>query len=150
MRDPESFRIALQAAETGHLVLSTLHSRNATSTIERVVDMFPAEQQAQIRSQLADFFLLVLSQRLVMKKDRSGQVLATEKLINSYKIRNLIREGKTHQIRSQMQLPGEEYSSIDVSLARLTLDGLITPEEGAKHADNVSFYQETIKGKVPR
>jgi twitching motility protein PilT len=150
MRDPESFRIALQAAETGHLVLSTLHSRNATSTIERVVDMFPAEQQAQIRSQLADFFLLVLSQRLVMKKDRSGQVLATERLINSYKIRNLIREGKTHQIRSQMQLPGEEYSSIDVSLARLTLDGLITPEEGAKHADNVSFYQETIKGKVPR
>lgn len=147
MRDPESFKIALTAAETGHLVLSTLHSRNATSTIERVIDMFPADQQTQIRSQLADSLLLVLSQRLVMKKDRSGLVLAFEKLVNSYKIKNFIREGKTHQIRTQMQLPGEEYSSIDISLIRLTLDGLITAEEGSKHADNLTFYLDGIKGR---
>ncbi len=147
MRDPESFRIALQAAETGHLVLSTLHARNATSTIERVIDIFPAEEQAQIRSQIADSLLLVLSQRLVMKKDKSGPVLAYEKLVNSYKIKNFIREGKLHQIRSQMQLPGEEYSSIDVSLIRLTLDGIITAEEGAKHADNLTYYQDGIKGR---
>jgi len=150
MRDTESFRIALQAAETGHLVLSTLHSRNATSTIERVIDIFPAEEQPQIRTQLADSLLLVLSQRLVMKKDRSGPVLAYERLVNSFKIKNFIRDGKTHQIRSQMQLPGDEYSSIDVSLIKLTLDGMILPEEGLKHADNAAFYQDSIKGKAPR
>ncbi|MBI5848158.1 MAG: PilT/PilU family type 4a pilus ATPase [Nitrospirae bacterium] len=147
MRDPESFKIALQAAETGHLVLSTLHSRNATSTIERVIDIFPPDQQSQIRSQLADSLLLVLSQRLVMKKDKSVPVLAYEKLVNSYKIKNFIRDGKLHQIRSQMQLPGEEYSSIDVSLIRLTLEGLITGEEGSKHADNLTYYQDGIRGK---
>ena len=150
MRDPESFRIALQAAETGHLVLSTLHSRNATSTIERVIDIFPAEQQPQIRMQLADSLLLTLSQRLVMKKDRSGLVLAYEKLLNSFKIKNFIRDGKTHQIRTQMQLPGEEYSSIDVSLARLASEGLISVEEGMKHADNLAFYQEAVRGKVTK
>lgn len=147
MRDPDSFRIALQAAETGHLVLSTLHSRNATSTIDRVIDMFPAEEQIQIRTQLAESLLLVLSQRLVMNKERSGLALAYEKLINSYKIKNFIRDGKTHQIRTQMQLPGEEYSSIDVSLVRLTLDGLITAEEGSKHADNLTYYHDGIKGR---
>ncbi|MDA8433045.1 MAG: PilT/PilU family type 4a pilus ATPase [Nitrospiraceae bacterium] len=147
MRDPESFRIALQAAETGHLVLSTLHSRNATSTVERVIDIFPADQQPQIRSQLADCLLLVLSQRLVRKKDGTGLALAYEKLTNTLKIRNFIREGKTHQIRSQMLLPGEEYSSIDVSLAQLCLEGRITQEEGLKHCDNASFYREMVKSK---
>jgi len=150
MRDPESFRIALQAAETGHLVLSTLHSRNATSTVERVIDIFPAEQQPQIRMQLADSLLLTLSQRLVMKKDRSGLVLAYEKLLNSFKIKNFIRDGKTHQIRSQMQLPGEEYASIDVSLARLANEGMISVEEGLKHADNLAFYQEAVRGKITK
>ncbi|MBI3377444.1 MAG: PilT/PilU family type 4a pilus ATPase [Nitrospirae bacterium] len=147
MRDPDSFMIALQAAETGHLVLSTMHARNSTSTVERVVDMFPSHQQAQARNQLADSLLLVLAQRLVLKKDKSGPILAYERLINTYKIKNFIRDSKTHQIRTQMQIPGEDYSSIDVSLARLCLDGKITAEEGAKHADNLSFYQEMIKGK---
>lgn len=146
MRDPESFQIALQAAETGHLVLSTLHARNATSTIERVIDMFPPHQQNQIRNQLADSLLLVLSQRLVMKKDRSGPVLAYEKLINTMKIRSLIRDGKTHQIRSQMQHVGEDYSSIDVSLARLCIEGEITAEEGARYVEDPAFYQNMIKG----
>ena len=147
MRDPESFQIALQAAETGHLVLSTLHSRNATSTIERVIDIFPPYQQNQIRSQIADSLLLVLSQRLITKKDGSGLVLATERLINTLKIKNFIRDAKTHQIRSQMQVPGEEYSSLDVSIAGLCLEGEISPEEGAKHADDLTFYQHYIKNK---
>lgn len=150
MRDPESFKIALQAAESGHLVISTLHSRNATSTIERVIDIFPSDQQAQIRSQLAESLLLVLSQRLVMKKDRSGPVLAYEKLVNTFKIKAFIRDGKTHQIRSQMQLPGEEYSSIDVALGRLCQAGVITAEEGAQHCDNMSFFQDQLRGKVGR
>lgn len=150
MRDPDSFRIALQAAETGHLVLSTLHSRNATNTIERVIDIFPPHQQAQIRNQFADSLLLILSQRLVTKKDKSGVVLAYERLANTHRIRNFIREGKTHQIRSQMQIPGEEYSSIDISLAKLCVDGEITAEEGLKHADNTPFFQDMIKNKTIR
>lgn len=145
MRDPDSFNIALQAAETGHLVMSTLHARSATSTIERVIDIFPPHQQPQVRMQLADSLLMVLSQRLVMKKDGDAPVLACEKLINSYKIKNFIREGKTHQIRSQMQLPGEEFSSIDASLARLCTEGAITEEEGAKHADNIPYYHEMVR-----
>ncbi len=147
MRDPESFEIALQAAETGHLVLSTLHSRNATSTIERVIDIFPPHQQPQIRTQLAESLIAVISQRLVLRKDKTGSVLAYERLLNNLKIKNFIREGKTHQIRSQMLVPGEEYSSIDVSLARLCLEGKITAEEGSKHADNVAFYQDSLRGK---
>lgn len=147
MRDPDSFKIALQAAETGHLVLSTLHSRNATSTIDRVIDIFPADQQAQIKTQIADSLIMILSQRLVMKKDRSAPVLAYEKLVNSFKIKNFIREGKTHQIRSQMQLPGEDYSSIDVSLAKLCIAGTISLDEGLKHADNPAFFQDTVRSK---
>ena len=147
MRDKESFKIALEAAETGHLVLSTLHARNSTSTIERVIDIFPGDEQEQIRSQLADSLQLIISQRLVMKKDNSAPVLAYEKMANSFKIKAFIREGKTHQIRSQMQMPGEDYSSIDVHLAKLTIEGIITPEEGAKHVDNLAFYTETINKK---
>jgi twitching motility protein PilT len=82
-----------------------------------------------------------------MKKDRSGPVLACEKLVNSYKMKTFIRDGKTHQIRSQMQLPGEEYSSIDVSLARLCQEGRITVEEGTKHSDNTAFFLDMVKGK---
>lgn len=150
MRDSDSFQIALQAAETGHLVLSTLHSRNATSTIERVIDIFEPHQQPQIRSQLAESLLIVLSQRLVAKKDKSGVVLAYEKLKNSYKIKNFIREGKSHQIRSQMQSTSEEYIPIDMSLARLCSEGKITYDEGLIHADNINFYQEMVKGKGSR
>ncbi len=150
MRDPESFRIALQAAETGHLVLSTLHSRNATSTIERVIDIFPADQQAQIRYQFAESFLLIFSQRLVNKKDGSGMVLAYERMSNSYKIRSLIRDSKTHQIRSQMQTPHEEFSSIDISLARLVINGTITQDEGMKHADDPNFFLNTVKARAVR
>lgn len=147
MRDPESFRIALTAAETGHLVMSSLHSRNATSTVERVIDMFPPHQQQQIRAQFADSLILVFSQRLLLKKDRSGLVLAYEKLENSYKIKNSIREGKAHLIRTQMQAFPDEYIPIDVTLARLCNEGKITAEEGLAHADNVSYFQELVKGK---
>lgn len=140
MRDLESFSIALQAAETGHLVMSTLHSNTATSTIERIIDIFPAYQQQQIRVQLAESFLLVLNQRLVPLRDGSGRVLAYEKLINTYRVKNLIREGKAHQIRSLLQQSTEDFLSIDHSLARLFLDGKITYETGLKFCDNQSFF----------
>lgn len=142
MRDPESFAIAIQAAETGHLVLSTMHSNTATSAIERIIDVFPPQQQQQIRVQLAESFSMILNQRLVQKKNSSGVVLACEKLVGSVRSRNLIREGKTHQIRSMLQQSAEEYESIDIALARLFKEDKISLEAGLKYCDNVVHFKQ--------
>jgi len=150
MRDAVSFRIALQAAETGHLVMSTMHSRNATSALERIIDTFPIEEQTQIRNQLADLQFLILSQRLLPEKNGMGLVLAYERLLSTNKVRKFIRENKTDQIRTQMQLQAEEYRSIDVALASLCIADRIDFEDGARHADNVSFYRERVKNRVIR
>jgi twitching motility protein PilT len=88
---------------------------------------------------------MVLSQRLIPDKSKAGLVLAYEKLVNSYKIRNLIREGKTHLIRSQMQHTSDDYVSIDVNLAKLCIEGRIAVSDGERHADNPSFFQELVK-----
>lgn len=150
MRDPESFAIALQAAETGHLVLSTLHSSTATSTIDRIIDIFPPEKQQQIRVQFAENFLLILNQRLVPQKNGAGRVLAYEKLINTYRVRNLIREGKTHQIRSMLQQSTDDFLSIDHCLARLCIEDRITIETGVKLCDNPIFFNELVSRKALR
>ena len=102
MRDLETIQIALTAAETGHLVLATLHTTNAPSTIDRIVDVFPSSQQQQIKVQLADVLQGIISQRLVTTIDNK-RTLALEILINNQAIKNLIREGKTHQIYNTMQ-----------------------------------------------
>jgi twitching motility protein PilT len=142
MRDPESFAIAIQAAETGHLVLSTMHSNTSTSAIERIIDVFPPQQQQQIRVQLAESFVIILNQRLVPKKDKTGSILALEKLIGSVRSRNLVREGKTHQIRSMLQQSAEEYESIDISLARLFRENKISLETGLKFCENVVHFKQ--------
>jgi twitching motility protein PilT len=142
MRDPESFSIAIQAAETGHLVLSTMHSNTSTSAIERIIDVFPPQQQQQIRVQLAESFVMILNQRLVPKKNQTGTVLALEKLIGSVRSRNLIREGKTHQIRSMLQQSAEEYESIDIALARLVKENKISLETGLKYCENVVYFKQ--------
>jgi twitching motility protein PilT len=149
MRDPESIAIALTAAETGHLVISTMHSLNAATAIDRIIDIFPANQQHQVRMQFADAFLFVLSQRLVARKDGHGRILAHEKMINSFRMRNLIRDEKTHGIRSLMQVKSDDVSSIDISLAQLCRDGMITLEDGLKYADNPRYYQEQATSKKP-
>jgi twitching motility protein PilT len=135
MRDPESFAIAVQAAETGHLVLSTMHANSTTTAIERIIEIFPPEKQQQMRMQLAEAFLLVLNQRLIPRKDGEGRALAYEKLANSPRIRNMIREGKTHQIRSIFQHSAEEFSSLDASLNALVKRGVISMEEGIKYCE---------------
>lgn len=145
MRDAESIAIALTAAETGHLVISTLHSQNATTAVDRIIDVFQEHQQHQVRLQFADSFLLVFAQRLVPKKSGKGRILAFEKMVNSYRVRNLIREGKTHNIRSFMQVVADDLSSIDQSLAKHCRDGEITFEEGLKYADNASYYKDLTK-----
>jgi twitching motility protein PilT len=145
IRDAASCAIALQAADTGHLVMSTLHSSSSTSTIDRIVDLFPPNQQSQIRLQFADNFLLVLNQRLVTPKNGAGRILAYEKLINSHRIRNLIRESKTHQIRTMiMQHSANDFVSIDHSLATLAISGKISRETGQHYCDNLAFYNDLV------
>jgi twitching motility protein PilT len=142
MRDRETFEIALQAANSGHLVLSTVHSDNATSIIERVINMFEPHEQSLIRMMLADSLLLSISQRLIPLKARQGRILAMEKFINSSRMKNLIREGKTHQIRSQMQAGTKDYASIDMALADLAKRGLIKFDEGLVYAEDPQFYRD--------
>ena len=103
MRDLETITTALKAAETGHLVLATLHTRNAYQTIERIIDVFPGPQQQQIRVQLASSLVAVFSQRLLPRKRGHGRVAAVESLIVSQAVRNLIRENKVHQMVSFIQ-----------------------------------------------
>lgn len=103
MRDLETIQIALQAAETGHLVFATLHTNDAPTTVDRIIDVFPAEQQQQVRIQLGAAIQGVISQRLFRRTDRPGRIAALEILVATSAVRNLIREGKTHQLMSNIQ-----------------------------------------------
>ena len=102
LRDPEALTVALQAAETGHLVISTLHTRDAVTTINRILDMLP-ERRAQLQVQLADCLLGIVSQMLLKKRDGSGRIAAWEVLLNNSAVSNLIREGRNHQIHSYLE-----------------------------------------------
>jgi len=142
MRDPESFAIALQAARSGQLVLSTINAHTTTAAIERIIEAFPPEQQGQIRVQLAESFLLIFGQRLVQRLDGKGRILVYEKLVNSGRVKNLIREGKTHQIRTVLQ-SADDFEPFDASLSRLAKGGKISPVEALKYADNPSFIKSS-------
>jgi twitching motility protein PilT len=128
MRDPETISTAVTAAETGHLVLSTLHTNTAGQTVDRIIDSFPADQQTQIRIQLADSLLGIFSQRL-LPRISGGLIPAYELLINNNAIANLIREKRTHEISSVIET-GSEEGMIDVnrSLAALVRKGEVTVE----------------------
>ncbi|MEW6770777.1 MAG: type IV pilus twitching motility protein PilT [Bacillota bacterium] len=130
MRDLETTAITLTAAETGHLVLATMHTPNAALTIDRIVDVFPAHQQGQVRIQLAGVLQGIIAQQLLPRADGKGRVAAVEVLIATPAVRNLIREGKTHQIPGVIQT-GTRYGmqSFDQSLRTLHARGLITREE---------------------
>jgi twitching motility protein PilT len=147
IRDAESSAIALQAADTGHLVIATVHASTAASTIERIINLFPPDQQHLIRTRIADSLLFVLSQRLVPLHNNESRVLAYEKIINSYSMKNLIREGKTHQIKSQMMTGTEEYSSLESALAKLFLSDLIKFEQGLLFSENKQFYKDLTKSR---
>ena len=132
MRDPETIGIALTVAETGHLVFATLHTNDAAQAIDRVIDVFPAEQQAQIRVQLGASLQAVVAQRLVPRV-AGGQVAAFEVLIATNPVKNLIREGKTHQIRNMLATGGRDgMQTMEAALSSLVRDGVIS------HADAVS------------
>ncbi|MEK6776975.1 MAG: PilT/PilU family type 4a pilus ATPase [bacterium] len=147
LRDYESISIAVSAAETGHLILATLHTLNTTSTIDRLINVFPGEQQNQVRAQLAESLLLIMSQRLVPTADGKSRILAYEKLINSSRTKNLIRNKKTHLIRTQLLNEKEDFEIIDVSLSRLVNQGKVLYEEALKFADNEALFAEMVKRK---
>ncbi len=130
MRDLETIATAITAAETGHLVLSTLHTKGAAQTIDRIVDVFPPHQQQQIRIQLAGVLEAVISQQLIKRYDRPGVVPAIEVMIGTPAIRNLIREGKTHQIRSVLET-GWQFGmqTLERSLKELLKNGVITSKD---------------------
>lgn len=142
MRDLETIAIAITAAETGHLVFSTLHTIGAAKTIDRIVDVFPPHQQQQIRIQLSAVLQGIVSQQLVPTSDNKGRVAALEVMITTPGIQNIIREGKTHQIESSIQT-GSKYGmkTMDMALADLYRRGIITSETALSYAVD----RETIK-----
>ncbi|HEX9377271.1 MAG TPA: type IV pilus twitching motility protein PilT [Actinomycetota bacterium] len=137
MRDLETISTAITAAETGHLVFATLHTQDAPQTVDRIIDVFPSSQQQQIRVQLAITLQGVVAQQLIPNDEGTGRVAASEVLIVTPAVRNLIREGKTHQIYSAMQA-GRKFgmSTMDSSLATLVAEGRITQAAAFQHAFN--------------
>ena len=137
MRDYETISVAITAAETGHLVLSTLHTIGAPSTIDRVIDVFPPHQQQQIRVQLSNVLEAVISQQLIPRADGMGRVAAFEVLHANAAIRNLIREGKTHQIPNIMQTNRRlGMISMDEAILQLLREGRITRQMAIAFAQN--------------
>jgi len=148
MRDLQTIQLALEAAATGHLVLSTLHTSSAIKTVDRIVDVFPTNQQAQIRTSLSESLHAVVSQTLLRKADGKGRVAVCEVLINTYAVANLIRENKTHQILSIMQTSKKiGMQTMDDALLELLQIGKITPEDAYERATDkqkfVKFLKET-------
>lgn len=138
MRDYETIAAAVTLAETGHLVLATLHTYNAVQTVDRIIDIFPPHQQSQIKSQLSMLLTAVISQRL-LPKIGGGRVAARELLIRNSAVANLIREGKISQIKSVMQMEGKNgMITMDKHLKELYKSGLITKEVAVLYSDELA------------
>jgi twitching motility protein PilT len=146
MRDLETISLAVEAASTGHLVFATLHTSSAWKTVDRVIEVFPANQQPLIRSTLADGLRAVLAQVLFKRIDRKGRCLALEILIASPAVRNLIREGKTHQIPSMVQT-GRKYGMqlLDDSIMDLFKRGMISAEEAYAKSNEKAKFRPLLK-----
>jgi twitching motility protein PilT len=145
MRDLETISVALTAAETGHLVFATLHTQDAAQTVDRVIDVFPSEQQQQVRVQLAGAIQGVVCQSLCKTRDGRGRVAATEVMVATPAIRNLIREGKTHQIYSAMQAGAKHgMHTMDQHLAELVRTNQITYEHGLEKCHHVEDFNRLL------
>ncbi len=145
IRDLETISTALTAAETGHLVFATLHTQDAPQSIDRIIDVFPPHQQQQVRVQLASSLQAVVTQQLVPNKDAMGRSVAAEVLVATPAIRNLIREGKVHQITTAMQAGGAHgMVTMDQSLADLVKRQAISYEMGVERCANVEDFQRLV------
>jgi len=147
MRDLETIATALSAAETGHLVFATLHTQSTAQTVDRIIDVFPPEQQGQVRTQLSIALQGVVTQQLLPTADGVGRVVATEVLVPTPAIRNLIREGKTHQIYAAVQTSGSVgMQTMDADLARLVRAGKITRSLAEQRSSVPEELQRVLGG----
>jgi len=145
MRDLPTVTTALRAAETGHLVMATLHTVDAAQTVDRVIDMYPSDQQPQIRLQFSQVLIAVLSQTLLPKATGEGRVAAFEIMIANTAVRNLIRGGKTYELNNTMQLNSSEgMQTLDQSLAGLVRMKVVTKEEALTHSSHPDRLRKLI------
>ncbi|MFW6080689.1 MAG: type IV pilus twitching motility protein PilT [Desulfosalsimonas sp.] len=146
MRDLETISLAIEAASTGHLVFATLHTSSAMKTVDRMIEVFPADQQPQVRSTLADGIRAVVAQVLFKRVDRKGRCPALEVLIATPAVRNLIRESKTHQLASSMQT-GKKYGMqvLDEAIMDLYNKGWISGEDAYAKANEKSRFRPLLK-----
>jgi len=146
LRDLETISLAIEAASTGHLVFGTLHTSSAPKTVDRIIEVFPASEQSQIRSTLADGIRAVLAQVLFKRIDTKGRCVALEIVIANPAVRNLIREGKTHQINSMIQT-GKKYGMqlLDDAIMALLEKGWISGEEAYMKANDKGKFRHYLK-----
>jgi len=150
MRDLETTSLALTAAETGHLVLGTLHTMSAPKTVDRVIDVFPPEQQQQVRVMFAESIIAVISQVLLKKRDGNGRIAALEIMVATTAVKNLIREGKTHQLSSIIQTSQKVgMQNMEQMLKNLAMSGKIDFKEAKMYASNPELFGDRI-GEDPR
>jgi twitching motility protein PilT len=146
LRDLETISLAITAAETGHLVFGTLHTRTAASTVDRLIDVFPPEQQSQIRTMLAETLKGVIAQQLLVRADGQGRVVAVEILVGTTALAHLIREGKTHQIPSLIQTGRREgMQTMDQAILELLRSKHITPQEAYRKAVDKDIYRQYLE-----
>ena len=142
LRDLETISLAITAAETGHLVMATLHTSNVIRTINRLLGVFPPDQICQIRRMLSESLKAVICQRLVERADGRGQVAALEVMINNNAVANLIRENRTFQIKSILQTGrAQGQRLLDASLTQLMKDKVITKKEAIRHAEEPENFK---------
>jgi twitching motility protein PilT len=148
MRDIETMEAALTAAETGHLVMATLHTTDAPQTIDRIVDAFPGAMQGQVRTQLAAVLLAVVALRLIPRASAEGRLCATEVMVATDAVRALVREGKTHQLRNAI-VTGRNagMQTLESHLSDLVVRGLISAE-AARAAANRPSELQTLRGEA--
>ena len=146
MRDLETIQAAITIAETGHLVFATLHTNSAAQSIDRMIDVFPAHQQPQVRSQLANILQAICSQRLIPAIG-GGRVAAAEIMVANPAIRALIREGKTFQIDTAIQTGAEQgMQTMDRTLANMVRTGVITYDHAREYAVDVNELERLMRG----
>jgi twitching motility protein PilT len=146
MRDLETIASAVTAAETGHLVFATLHTTSASQSIDRIIDVFPPHQQNQVKLQLASVIEGIICQTLLSRADGKGRVCAQEVMIATSAVRNLIREGKSHQLPSVLQSSGQiGMQTLDQALKALVLKGKIDPETAAASSSNPDDFMALLR-----
>ena len=149
MRDLATIQLAITCAETGHLVMATLHTNSAAESVDRMIDVFPADEQEQIRVQLSNNLVAIASQQLLPRAGQPGRIAAIEVMVATAAIRNLVRENKAHQITSIIQTSGAEgMQTMDQALRDLYQQSLITYEVGMHRSQNPKEFEKLCAGEV--